>query len=538
MGSPTCVNPWGWNMSPDVLYQLRSYADQLDEQAASYEEVAAPPTPVRRGEEPWQRRSRRGWAIAIAAAVFTVLVVAVPLILLGGDSDDAPVATQPAPELTIPPPTTEPAPTSEASSSSVVDAPANPLVPAALGMNWERVPADVALENGWISAVTAGGPGLVAVGGSTARGDAQVWLSADGVSWERIDSDVFGGQEEDGLRGDGNQVMTDVVSGPFGLVAVGADENGAAVWLSNDGRSWSRVPHDEEVFGGVGGPAMERVVVGGPGLVAIGSGPEGSAGDGTGAVWVSADAITWTQVVDDDFEVAGENISMTDLTLWNGLLVAVGNRNSSTSSTGMDWLRPAVWLSSDGLSWERLPEGAVPMDPGDIGDVAPGPGMVIKAVATSEGGLVAVGTGLHEYQTAVWTSDNGRDWSLLAGEFYSDDPPYEAFWGSASIAELDGRLVASFMGSDSLWASDDGGATWHEAAQFEGGFDEVSIDLPLESWGTLNHVISTPTSLLAVGSVVEWSSTEDLGDGCYTDGDGSRGWCRLDAAVWIGQWNE
>jgi hypothetical protein len=48
--------------------------------------------------------------------------------------------------------------------------------------------------------------------------------------------------------------MSAVVAGGPGLVAVGHDDAGededAAVWTSPDGLVWSRVPHDEAVFGG------------------------------------------------------------------------------------------------------------------------------------------------------------------------------------------------------------------------------------------------------------------------------------------------
>ena len=41
----------------------------------------------------------------------------------------------------------------------------------------------------------------------------------------------------------------------------------AAVWTSVNGITWSRVPHDETVFGGASGRWMNSVTVGGPGLV-------------------------------------------------------------------------------------------------------------------------------------------------------------------------------------------------------------------------------------------------------------------------------
>jgi hypothetical protein len=47
----------------------------------------------------------------------------------------------------------------------------------------------------------------------------------------------------------GEAGMQDVTAGGPGLVAVGDVESGAAVWTSVDGTTWARVPHDPAVFG-------------------------------------------------------------------------------------------------------------------------------------------------------------------------------------------------------------------------------------------------------------------------------------------------
>ena len=110
--------------------------------------------------------------------------------------------------------------------------------------------------------VTAGGPGLVAVGtefDEESDADAAVWTSADGVVWSRVahDETVFGGPGE---------TMSSVSAAGPGLVAVGGNDTGPASWTSVDGTTWSRVPFDETANGHMG-----SVTVGGPGLVAVGS---------------------------------------------------------------------------------------------------------------------------------------------------------------------------------------------------------------------------------------------------------------------------
>ena len=130
---------------------------------------------------------------------------------------------------------------------------------------WSRLPRDEA-ELGLagfqtVGDVTVGGPALVAVGSDGS--DAAVWSSVDGLTWLRVDDieEVFGGIA--------SQVMSSVAVGRTGLVAVGVDgsegDSDAAVWTSVDGLTWSRVGHDEEVFGGEGDQVMSSVAVGGPG---------------------------------------------------------------------------------------------------------------------------------------------------------------------------------------------------------------------------------------------------------------------------------
>lgn len=78
--------------------------------------------------------------------------------------------------------------------------------------------------------------------------------------------------------------MQTVTSTGQGLVAVGWDQ-GAAVWTSSDGITWSRAPHDDAF----GEAWMSGVAHWGPGLVAV-----GGAGSDEGD-----DAALWFAVPDD-----------------------------------------------------------------------------------------------------------------------------------------------------------------------------------------------------------------------------------------------
>lgn len=171
--------------------------------------------------------------------------------------------------------------------------------------------------------VVAGGPGLVAVGydddAEGREGVAVVWTSTDGREWSPVPDDA---QVFDETR---SQLMRSVVAAQPGLVAVGSDLDlgAAAVWTSSDGQRWSRVPHDPTAFGGGGGHAMFSVAQGGPGLVAVGADSAGNGG--VAAVWTSPDGRTWSRVAHDStvFGSAGVQV-MSSVVEGEAGLVAVG----------------------------------------------------------------------------------------------------------------------------------------------------------------------------------------------------------------------
>jgi hypothetical protein len=223
------------------------------------------------------------------------------------------------------------------------------------GIIWSRTPDNETVFDGArMNSVTTGGPGLVAVGNEKREGDEQskvaVWTSPDGITWSRVPHD---NADFDGAS------MVSVVSGAFGLVAVGADwvDERAAVWTSPDGISWSRVRSDETVFSE--NTEMKSVTIGGPGLVAVGT--DWSDG-GSAAVWTSPDGITWSRVPHDEAVFAGPDhdgsqeggsvaIEMDDVIAGGPGLIAVGSESQGVESGGA-----AVWTSPDGLTWSRTPD--------------------------------------------------------------------------------------------------------------------------------------------------------------------------------------
>lgn len=314
---------------------------------------------------------------------------------------------------------------------------------------WARVAHDEAVFGGprgqTMKSVVEGGPGFVVVGHDVGKRAAAVWTSPDGQTWSRVPHDeaVFGGP--------GQQQMRSVVQGGPGLVAVGAEvgyrqgRQAAAVWTSSDGRTWSRVPHDESVFGGPGQQVMRSVVQGGPGLVAVGHDDREENARGVAAVWTSPEGRTWSRVPHDKSVFGGPGeLGMQAVAKGPRRLVAVGAGSDRAA---------AVWTSPDGRTWSRVPHDESVFGgtgiPRMLSVTAGGPGFVAVGERWPEEGL--------DTSAVVWTSPDGRTWSRMApggsGFDGSDDQ------GMKSVAKGGPGLVAvgynSGRATPMAWTSPD-----------------------------------------------------------------------------------
>lgn len=341
--------------------------------------------------------------------------------------------------------TTLPATTVPATGTTVTTAGASTTLPATTSTTpppaWSRV---------WLPGEVVGGPGvevmfavagwaggLVAVGqiGPLGKSDAGVWVSPDGVTWERLeDPEVLGGT--------GEQVMRAVVPWGGGLVAAGdsgpVGSRDVVVWRSDDGRDWRRV--ESPSFGGPGSQMVLALCVWEGGLAAVG-------GDFTGefdaAVWTSADGETWQRSphVPELFGGEGDQL-LRAVSPWEGGLVAVGT----------DGINPQVLIvrSPDGAVWERAGEA----DP-SLGSSA---GVEMRGLVAWKGLLVAVGFDMSSNGVAVWRSEDAQEWERVPTPVPGSDTIQELY-GITSFGE---GLVA--VGSVQLlgytdaavWESSDG----------------------------------------------------------------------------------
>ena len=168
------------------------------------------------------------------------------------------------------------------------------------------------------------------------------------------------------------------------------------------GEDWSRVPHVESVFGGT-----EQVV--GIGLAArdgtlVAVGAEGDFtdpdGDQNGVVWTSTDGLSWTR--NSGEALAGEGHQfLNEVAAGPDGFVAVGGEN--LPDVGRDRITAAVWTSSDGAEWSRVPntDGVF----GTVDDPAVEQLRFMTDVTRGGPGWVGVGWDSTSFRgPAVWTS--------------------------------------------------------------------------------------------------------------------------------------
>jgi hypothetical protein len=296
------------------------------------------------------------------------------------------------------------------------------------------------------------GKSLVAVGSDEAGGDsdAAVWLSDDARDWTRVVDDALGGP--------GDQAMIRVKGAQGRYVGVGFDTSGgdpdAAVWVSEDALHWDLL-EDEEVFGGPGDQVITRVQTsafedpGAPTFVAVGL-DSGADGDEDGAVWISDDGLDWQRVPDPDEVFGGDgDQQILDVASFGDQMVAVGYDASGGDEDG------AVWRSFDGIAWQRvsLPEEVV----GGTGDQRMNRVVTLEEEGAGFPAIVVGGSDGSggDLDAALWYSDTGLAWER-------DADPERAFGGSGdqvvlSIFSRGGPLIA--VGSD----AEDAGAWLTEA---------------------------------------------------------------------------
>lgn len=345
------------------------------------------------------------------------------------------------------------APSAAPSVATVLPLPSGPSasIDLRLGVEWQVVAgaADDSLSGRAAWAVTAGGPGFVAVGRTCQLGEC--WggpqLSSNGLSWEAV-------PRQPGLEigayyptsGPGAD-MIGVAARPDAIVAIGYAVDGAmtidaggvfrpAVWVSPDGRTWERAP-DGGTFQGA---RFSDVAATDEGFVIVGAVYDQGAPQGQprGAIWTSQDGRAWRRIPDGPiFDVGGYLDTGEDpgsggprrLNAAHRIILSVG---AVCNEKGLDCVT-AFWSSPDGSSWDRV--------------VLDEPNVVASDIAAAPGGFVAVGIasntggcGVDLRCTAiVFTSADGRTWQRSEVKVPDGLTAPDAF---TDVVAVGGRLIA------------------------------------------------------------------------------------------------
>lgn len=244
------------------------------------------------------------------------------------------------------------------------------------GDEWRKRPGRDTLMPVGITSIVAIPSGFVAVGRGS-YGWSQVgspggmsWTSRDGFAWKGspYEKDTYAGCDFQTLAATGE-----------GLVSLSsrATVSGApaGTCLSADGRRWTRSPApvldapEVTVSDLASGPA---------GLVAV-----GHSGD-AGAIWVSADGAAWSSVTDAGLvDDAGSQVDVGTVGVIGDGWVAAGHQQTPQGRM------LALWRSPDGMAWTRDdPATAVPSEGASIAVVPMGPRLI---VITATGVIIGPG---------------------------------------------------------------------------------------------------------------------------------------------------
>jgi hypothetical protein len=387
-----------------------------------------PPTPPVPPPVPPQPPSGSGAnpGLLIAAAVAVVVVIGIVVAFAAGGDDDAPVETTATPDAR-----------ETRGGGAATPEPEDVLA-------FARVSHDEEVFGGegdqMMHRVAAGDGQLVAVGreGLVGSYDAALWTSSDGETWRQIDADpaVVGGE--------GEQEMTAITQTPEGYVIVGYDrtsfDENAAVWFY-DGAVVTRIDPAQTALGGPGMQEMTRVIAAEGRVLAVGTDGVIDPVAPDAGVWESVDGTSWARITSEHF--GGEHHQfMRTITAFGDGYVGAGDEESEA---GFD---AAVWKST-GTSFDRV--RATDETFGGAGD------QQIFSVATFGRTVVAVGAaeGAAGVDATVWISDDGIAWERISDAAVMGGPRYQAMFGAAAAGDV---LVV--VGFDSAAGEQEDAAIW------------------------------------------------------------------------------
>jgi Protein kinase domain len=290
------------------------------------------------------------------------------------------------------------------------------------------IPGAIVPELAVNSLAVAGGE-QIAVG--SADGYPAVWRRAAGSgSWTLVSSPSLAAADP------GLAALTSVTHGPAGWLAVGTP--GPVVLTSLDGTTWRRAAGP--ITKDLAGMSAAAVAADPAGYVIVGQ-PAQPDGDGGGDAWWSPDLTTWTRGTDMN-DMTGPSQMLAVAADGHGFMV-VGSHDG----------HPAVWATTDGLTWTTivlgLPAGASAAD--------------LDLVAINAANrVVALGLqheGGHDRPLAEVSADGGASWQQVASGLTGAGALVTALTASTGGFTAATRSGAAGQRAAAVWISATG-ASW------------------------------------------------------------------------------
>jgi hypothetical protein len=320
--------------------------------------------------------------------------------------------------------------------------------------------------------------------------------TAVAYSWQRATSDALdlGGGASTTL----SAVLAPPAAGGSWLIVgtrVALDGSTAAtVWSSRDAEHWQ-----SDSLPGVDGRALAATNWGARTVVV------GSTGSGAGrqaAVWISPGAgLPFAAVAEPTAfaPTAAAAPGTTTAAIGGSSMDVVGAGTAGVFAVGSSSGRPAMWYSTDGTDWQRVPGAEQLIDGARDAQVT---SILVAPSGVYVGGTVQAGTVV---EGALWISNDGINWR----KFISSDNPFagpgdhviDGLSTSGTSLVAVGAVRSGAAWTPAAWISPDG-STWTEA-------DEALPASTGSSAGdgagnVVRNVVATPSGLAAVGG----SSTE------------------------------
>ena len=346
-----------------------------------------------------------------------------------------------------------------------------PATNVAAGLTWQAVSITRSgnLEIETVASLRDGYIAAAQVNGDPTK--VSLWRSSDGISWhEQLASPAFTEAKTDWY----DSIASLIEASPGHLLAVGSANNGdasafnAVAWTSSDnGLTWQRA-----TVGGAADAAMSDVAPTSNGFVAVGV--DGHPSGGTqligirgAAVWASSDGTHWARI---PTQPSFAGAQMDHVTAADSVVVATG----LDVPTGSGSVAPPIWRSADGVTWTRAT--AVSPTPLSLG---------ADAAIWTGSSFVVSGTEILGDGRYIWTSSDGLGWSKADVQGASA-PSLAGLAISGSTIVLAG--TSSGGGKVLLWEST-GGLSWQ------------SIQPPaVMDGGVPMRIVSGPGGLLILDS--------------------------------------